>query len=251
MPAFCLIWHRRQGQDAEKENVAGFSMSNRTISLTDSLYGYLLDVSLREPDLLRRLREETARDPLARMQISPEQGQFMGLLARLMDARRCLEVGVFTGYSSLALALALPDDARIVACDVNERWTAVARRYWAEAGVAHKIDLRLATALDTLQRLLAAGEAGRYDFVFIDADKENYVHYYERALELLRPGGLILVDNTLWSGRVADLENAEPDTVALRHFNERLRHDARVDLSLVPIGDGLTLARKKRIADSG
>jgi caffeoyl-CoA O-methyltransferase len=220
-------------------------MSNRTIPLTDSLYDYLLSVSLREPDLLRRLRQETAADPRARMQISPEQGQFMGLLARLAGARRCLEVGVFTGYSSLALALALPDDARIVACDVSERWTAVARRYWEAAGVAHKIDLRLATALDTLEHLLASGEAERYDFAFIDADKENYVHYYERVLELLRPGGLVLVDNTLWNGRVADPEDADPDTVAIRHFNEHLHRDERVDLSLVPIGDGLTLARKR------
>lgn len=224
-------------------------MSNRTISLTESLYEYLLSVSLREPDLLRQLREETAAQPDARMQISPEQGQFMGLLARLMDARRCLEIGVFTGYSSLAVALALPQDGRIVACDVSERWTAVARRYWAAAGVAHKIDLRLAAALETLDHLLAAGEAAAYDFVFIDADKENYVGYYERALQLLRPGGLVVVDNTLWSGRVADPENAESDTVALRHFNEHLHRDDRVDLSLVPIGDGLTLARKK--ADSG
>jgi caffeoyl-CoA O-methyltransferase len=239
-----LIWRGAAGEDAKKENIPGFPMSNRSISLTDSLYGYLLDVSLREPDLLRRLREQTAADPHARMQISPEQGQFMGLLARLMGARHCLEIGVFTGYSSLALALALPDDARIVACDIDERWTAVARRYWAEAGVAHKIDLRLAPAIDTLQQLLAAGEAGRYDFAFIDADKESYVHYYERVLELLRPGGLVVVDNTLWSGRVADPENSEPDTVALRHFNEHLHHDRRIDLSLVPIGDGLTLARK-------
>jgi len=240
-----LIWRGAEGEDAKKENVPGFPMSNRSISLTDSLYSYLLDVSLREPDLLRRLREQTARDPHARMQISPEQGQFMGLLARLMGARRCLEIGVFTGYSSLALALALPDDARIVACDIDERWTAVARRYWAEAGVAHKIDLRLAPALDTLQQLLASGEAGRYDFAFIDADKENYVHYYERVLELLRPGGLVVVDNTLWYGRVADPEDADPDTVAIRHFNEHLHRDGRIDLSLVPIGDGLTLARKR------
>jgi caffeoyl-CoA O-methyltransferase len=152
---------------------------------------------------------------------------------------------VFTGYSSLALALALPDDARIVACDVQERWTAIARRYWAAAGVAHKIELRLAPAFETLQQLLAAGQAGSYDLVFIDADKENYLGYYERALELLRAGGLVLVDNTLWSGRVADPRNAEPDTVALRRFNAHLHHDARVDLSLVPIGDGLTLARKR------
>ncbi len=220
-------------------------MSRRSITLTDALHEYLLSVSLREPELLRRLREETASDPSARMQVSPEQGQFMGLLVRLMGARRCLEVGVYTGYSSLAVALALPADGRIVACDVSERWTSVARRYWAAAGVADKVDLRLATAMETLDALLAAGEAGRYDFAFLDADKENYVGYYERALALLRPGGLLLADNTLWSGRVADPENAEADTVALRHFNEHLHVDGRVDLSLVPVGDGLTLARKR------
>ena len=220
-------------------------MSNRSISLTDSLYEYLLAVSLREPDLLRQLRQETATDPLARMQISPEQGQFMGLLARLTGARRCLEIGVFTGYSSLALALALPDDARIVACDVSEEWTSVAHRYWAAAGVAHKIDLRLAPALETMAGLLAAGEAGRFDFAFLDADKENYPSYYELALELLRPGGLLVADNTLWSGRVADPANTEATTAALRRFNKQLHRDERVDLSLVPIGDGLTLARKR------
>ena len=220
-------------------------MSNRSIALTDALYDYLLSVSLREPELLRKLREETSADPMARMQISPEQGQFMGLLARLMGARRCLEIGVFTGYSSLALALALPEDGRILACDVSERWTAVARRYWAAAGVAHKIELRLATAMDTLDRLVADGASDTFDFAFIDADKESYLGYYERVLRLLRPGGLVVTDNTLWSGRVADPENAEPDTVALRHYNEHLHLDERVDLSLVPIGDGLTLARKR------
>jgi caffeoyl-CoA O-methyltransferase len=220
-------------------------MTNRSISLTDSLYEYLLSVSLREPDLLRQLRQETATDPMARMQISPEQGQFMGLLARLTGARRCLEIGVFTGYSSLALALALPGDARIVACDVSEEWTSVARRYWAAAGVAHKIELRLAPALETMAGLLAAGEAGRFDFAFLDADKENYPSYYELALELLRPGGLLVADNTLWSGRVADPANTEATTEALRRFNQQLHRDERVDLSLVPIGDGLTLARKR------
>ena len=229
----------------QKRRMSPNPMSKRSISLTDSLYDYLLSVSLREPDLLLKLREETAADPAANMQISPEQGQFMGLLVRLMGARRCLEIGVFTGYSSLAIALALPDDGRIVACDVSEKWTSVARRYWAAAGVAHKIDLRLATAMETLDRLIAAGEAGTFDFAFIDADKENYVGYYERALQLLRPGGLVVADNTLWSGRVADPENAEADTVALRHFNELLHGDSRVDLSLVPIGDGLSLARKR------
>jgi caffeoyl-CoA O-methyltransferase len=221
-------------------------MSRRTIPVTDSLYEYLLSVSLREPSLLLRLREETAADPAARMQISPEQGQFMALLARLMGARLCLEIGVFTGYSSLAVALALPRDGRIIACDVSERWTAVARRYWEEAGVAQRIDLRLAPAMQTLDGLLAGHVHGTFDFAFIDADKENYLGYYERALELLRPGGLLLVDNTLWSGRVADPENAEPDTVALRHFNEVLHADDRVDLSLLPVGDGLTLARKRQ-----
>jgi caffeoyl-CoA O-methyltransferase len=220
-------------------------MSNRSISLTDSLYQYLLDVSLREPGLLLRLREETAADPQARMQISPEQGQFMALLTKLAGARRCLEVGVFTGYSSLCVATALPDDGRIVACDVSEHWTSIARRYWVEAGVEHKIDLRLAPALETLDSLVAAGEAASYDFAFIDADKTNYVAYYERVLVLLRPGGLVVADNTLWSGRVADPEVADEDTVALRHFNEHLHRDSRVDLSVLPVGDGLTLARKK------
>ena len=220
-------------------------MTKRSISLTDSLYDYLLSVSLREPDRLRRLREETAADPNARMQIAPEQGQFMALLVRLMGARRCLEVGVFTGYSSLAIALALPGDGRIVACDVSEEWTGVARRHWTEAGVAHKVDQRLAPALDTLEGLLASGEAGTFDFAFLDADKENYRGYYELALRLVRPGGLIVADNTLWSGRVADPANHEVTTEALRRFNECLHGDHRVDLSLVPIGDGLTLARKR------
>ena len=220
-------------------------MSTRSISLTDALYDYMLSVSLRETELQRRLREETATNPMSRMQISPEQGQFMALLARLIGARRCIEVGVFTGYSSLAVALALPDDGSIVACDVSEEWTSVARRYWTEAGVAERIDLRLAPALETLDSLLAAGDGGGFDLAFIDADKTNYLGYYERVFDLLRPGGLVVVDNTLWSGRVADPEVADADTVALRHFNERLHRDDRVDLSLLPVGDGLTLARRK------
>jgi predicted O-methyltransferase YrrM len=220
-------------------------MSNRSLTLTDSLYEYLLDVSLREPPLLLALREETAAMPNRSMQISPEQGQLMALLARLLGARRCIEVGVFTGYSSLAVALALPDDGSILACDVSEDYTSVARRYWSQAGVAQKIRLVLGPALETLDRRLEAGEAGSYDFAFIDADKTNYLGYYERCLRLLRPGGLMAIDNTLWSGRVADKENAQPDTVALRHFNVVLHEDQRVDLSLVPIGDGLTLVRKR------
>jgi predicted O-methyltransferase YrrM len=220
-------------------------MSNRSIELTETLYDYLLAVSLREPQVLRALREETLRMSQRSMQISPEQGQFMALLTRLAGATRCLEIGVFTGYSSLVTALALPDDGRIVACDVSEEWTAVARRYWREAGVEHKIDLRLAPARQTLDELLAAGEAGRYDLAFIDADKTGYRDCYERCLRLLRPGGLVVVDNTLWSGRVADPAVDDADTRALRDFNEHLHRDDRVDLSLVPIGDGLTLARKR------
>jgi predicted O-methyltransferase YrrM len=220
-------------------------VSNRTIALTDALHEYLLAVSLREPPLLRELRAETASLPKANMQIAPEQGQFMALLVRLAGARRCLEIGVFTGYSSLSVALALPDDGRIVACDVSEEWTSMARRYWRAAGVEHRIDLRLAPALETLDGLIASGERGSYDLVFIDADKARYADYYERSLELLRAGGLVVVDNTLWSGRVLDPAMTDADTVALRSFNERLHADERIDLSLVPIGDGLTLARKR------
>jgi len=220
-------------------------MGNRSISLTDQLYDYILSVSSREPALLARLREETASDPMASMQIAPDQGQFMALLVRLIGARRCIEIGVFTGYSSLCTALAMPDDGRILACDVSEKWTAIARRYWREAGVDHKIDLRLAPALQTLDALLSAGGAGRYDFAFVDADKPNYRGYYERLLELLRPNGLMMIDNTLWSGDVADPDKTDASTVALRDLNAHLHHDERIDVSLTPIGDGLTLVRKR------
>lgn len=220
-------------------------MSNRSIGLAGPLYEYLLSVSLREHPALARLRAETAAHPKVNMQIAPEQGQFMALLVKLTSAARCIEVGVFTGYSSLAVALALPPTGSLVACDVSEEYTAVARRHWAAAGVAGRIDLRIAPAIETLDALLSAGGAGRYDFGFIDADKGAYADYYERLLALLRPGGLIAVDNTLWDGEVADPGNQQPDTLAIRAFNEKLRDDARVDLSLVPIGDGLTLARKR------
>ena len=219
-------------------------MSNKTFTLSDDLYAYLFDNSVREPDILRRLREETARDSMARMQIAPEQGQLMQLLVRLMGARRYLEVGVFTGYSSLAVALALPADGRILACDVSDTWTKVARRYWAEAGVAGKIDLRLAPAQQTLEGLIAAGAGGSFDFVFIDADKTSYQAYYEQALTLIRVGGLIAIDNTLWEGRVADPTARDADTQAIRDFNRHLRDDGRVQQCLVPIGDGLSLALK-------
>lgn len=221
-------------------------MSRRTIQVDDHLREYLLRVSVRESPALARLREETAGHPRGGMQVSPEQAQLMQLLVRLMSARRVIEVGVFTGYSSLAVAEALPDDGRILACDVSDEYTSVARRHWEAAGVAGKIELVIAPALETLDDRLARGEAGSYDFAFIDADKGNYPGYYERALALLRPGGLAAIDNTLWGGAVADDSDLSPDTVALRRFNERLMADERVDLSLVPIGDGLTLARRRR-----
>jgi predicted O-methyltransferase YrrM len=220
-------------------------MSTKTITLTESLHHYLLSVSLREPPILARLREETAQHPLANLQIAPEQGQFMALLVRLMEAKKCLELGVFTGYSALSVALALPPDGKLIACDVNEEWTSMARRYWQEAGVAHKIALRIAPALETLDKLLANGETGSFDFIFIDADKENCVNYYERSLELVRHGGLIVIDNVLWSGRVADPNEHDMDTVAIRRFNTKLHFDERIALSMLPLADGLTLAYKR------
>lgn len=219
-------------------------MSARTIPIDDALYTYLLSVSLRETDTLRRLRNETAAMPESHLQISPEQGQFIGLLVRLMSAKRIVEIGTFTGYSALVMADTIPPDGLIVACDVSEQWTATARRYWAEAGVADRIQLRLAPALKTLDELLAI-EEGSFDLIFIDADKENYLNYYERALKLLRSGGLVIVDNVLWGGSVTDQAKQDLNTRAIRAFNDALRADERVDLSLVPIGDGLTLARKR------
>jgi predicted O-methyltransferase YrrM len=217
----------------------------RGLFFPEEISDYLLSVSLREPPLLRRLRDETASHPQARFQIAPEQGQFMALVMQLMGARRTIEVGVFTGYSSLAVALALPADGSIVACDINEEFTLIARRYWKEAGVDHMIDLRLKPALETLNELLAQGQRGSFDFAFIDADKTNYEGYYERALELLRPGGLIMVDNVLWSGRVLDVSDRTPDTEAVRAFNKKLLADSRVALSMLPVGDGVTLALKR------
>jgi O-methyltransferase len=220
-------------------------MSNRTLTLTPPLYEYLSSVSVREPALLRRLRQETAHDAAANMQIGPEQGQFMALLVELIGARTIIEIGTYTGYSSLCMALAMPDDGRLVCCDVSEAWTAIARRYWVEAGVDDRIELRLAPALDTLLQLLQEGAGGQFDLVFIDADKENYLEYYELALRLLRPGGLMMVDNTLWNGAVIDNRDHSEVTEAIRHFNQVLYEDDRINLSLVPIGDGLTLALKK------
>ena len=217
----------------------------RAISMTDTLYKYLLEHSLRDHPVLRELREETAKLPQAVMQIGADQGQFLALLARLVGAKRCIEIGVFTGYSSLAVAMALPDEGSILALDVNEEWTSIARRYWKKAGVDHKIELRLGKAMSTLDTLIAQREAGRYDMAFIDADKGGYLGYYERCLELVRRGGLIVIDNTLWSGRVADPANKDLDTIALRAFNDALHHDERIDLALLPVGDGVTLALKR------
>ncbi len=220
-------------------------MSNQTFTLSQGLYDYLLSVSLRDDELLRDLRAETAADPMARMQIAPEQGQLMALLVHVGAYKRCIEVGVFTGYSSLCVARALPEDGYLLACDVRKDWTEVAQRYWQLGGVENKIDLRLAPALETLQEALQQGQAGSYDFAFIDADKRGYIDYYEACLQLVRPGGLIAVDNTLWSGRVADPQDQDNGTQAIRAFNLHVSKDSRVELSLVPIADGLTLCRKR------
>lgn len=218
---------------------------SRHFSFDERTYEYLVKTSVRETDVAKRLREETQKLPMAQMQIGPDQGQFMQLLVRLINAKKTLEIGVFTGYSALWVAMGLPDNGRIVACDVSEEYTSIARRYWEEAGVDRKIDLRLRPALETLDDLLAKGEAETFDFVFIDADKSNYDNYYERALRLIRTGGLIAFDNTIWSGRVADPKEVDEDTVAIRTLNTKLHRDERVALSMLTVGDGLTLALKR------
>ncbi len=215
-------------------------MTAKTLQLSDALHAYLVGNSLRELPVQRALRVATLRIPGAGMQITPEQGQFMQLLVRLLGAGRCIEIGTFTGYSSLAMALALPASGKIVCCDISEEWTSVAQSFWKKAGVRHKIDLRIGPALATLRTL-----KGSFDFAFIDADKTNYQNYYERCLKIVRRGGLIAVDNTLWYGRVIDRRDRTADTRAIRAFNRKLRGDRRVDISMVPIGDGLTLARKR------
>jgi predicted O-methyltransferase YrrM len=220
-------------------------MTGRTLTLTDNIYNYLLKYGVREPPILARLRAATAVLPHATMQIGADQGQFMALLVKLIAARRCIEVGTFTGYSSLAVALALPADGSILTCDIDAQTTAIARKFWREAGMDSRIELRLQPALKTLGELLAAGGADSFDFAFIDADKTSYRAYYDEILKLVRPGGLISVDNTLWSGAVADPSAQDADTVALRAFNDYVHRDERVDVSLVPIGDGLTLLRKR------
>lgn len=220
-------------------------MSRRTTPVDDALYSYILAASLRESDVLRRLREETAGLEKGHMQISPEQGQFLALLVELVGARRILEVGTFTGYSALVMAQAMGPDGTLVACDLSDEWTRVARRYWEEAGVSDRIDLRIGPAADTLAGLLDDGRAGTFDMAFIDADKKGLDGYWEHALQLLRPGGLVAVDNTLWHGKVADAAVDDVPTRAIRAFNRKVRDDDRVSMSLVPIGDGVTLARKR------
>lgn len=219
-------------------------MSRRSLQIDDVLYRYLIDHSIREHPAQAALRAATASHPHAGMQISPEQGQFMALLVKLLGVRNAIEIGVFTGYSALTVALALPDDGRLLACDISDEYTRVGRPFWQDAGVAHKIELKLAPAIETLDAQLAAGNAGRFDFAFIDADKTGYDAYVERCLLLLRQGGLIAIDNTLWGGSVAQ-PASDADTLALQQLNAKLYHDERIDLSLLPIGDGLTLARKR------
>jgi predicted O-methyltransferase YrrM len=219
-------------------------MTNKSLALDDRLYNYLLSVSLRESEVLRNLREETARLPQAGMQISPEQGQFMALLVKLTGAKRILEIGVFTGYSSIAMAEALPDDGVLTALDMDKEWTSIARRYWQLAGVSDKVDLRLGPALNSLDLLIEEGRVGHYDLIFIDADKTGYEGYFERALVLVRPGGLVLLDNLLWGGKPADPNIVDPDTQAIRALNLRLRSDPRIRYCLLPVADGLGLAYK-------
>jgi len=220
-------------------------MSNRTLTLDDRLYQYLINHSVRDTPALRGLREATSRQEMARMQIAPDQGQFMALLVELLGAKRIIEIGTFTGYSALSMAQAMPRDGKLICCDINEEWTAIGRPFWRQAGVEDRIELRIAPALATLEELIQTDEAGQFDMAFIDADKTNYLNYYEHCLELLRPGGLLMFDNTLWDGAVADPDDQDEDTLALRKLNDMLYQDERVSISLVPIGDGLTLARKR------
>jgi len=220
-------------------------VSAKTIFLDQPVYDYLRDVSLRESEVMLALRHETAELEMAMMQIAPEQGQFMTLLVQLLGVRRAIEVGTFTGYSALAIAMGLPEDGCLIACDISDEWTAIGKRYWRLAGQTDKIELRLAPAIETLDGLLNDGQAGKFDFAFIDADKESYLSYYERCLQLLRPGGLIVVDNVLWDGSVAEPENQKPDTCAIREFNLFVKHDTRIDISMIPVGDGLSLIRKR------
>lgn len=230
---------------AKRRSAGIFAMSNRTLAIDDKLYEYLIEHSLRETSELRELRELTLKHEMARMQIAPEQGQFMAVLVELLGAGRIIEVGTFTGYSALCMAQAMPADGKLICCDLSEEWTAIGVPFWERAGVRDRIELRIAPALQTLEELIQSGEVGNFDIAFIDADKANYANYYERCLGLLRPGGLLMFDNTLWNGAVADHTTQDANIEALRALNSTLHKDERVTLSLVPIGDGLTLARMR------
>ena len=219
-------------------------MPNRTVKMTNKLYDYLLDVSVKEADVFKRLRKATAKLPYPGMQISPDQGQFFAFLIQLIGARKALEIGTFTGYSAMAVALALPPDGKLICCDVSEEWTSIGKPFWSEAGVADKIDLRLAPAVETLDALIDAGESGSFDFAFIDADKTGYDDYYERSLKLVRANGLIAIDNVLWNGNVADPKHTDESTEALRAIARKVRDDDRVSECMLAVGDGVTLARK-------
>ena len=221
------------------------AMANKTLGISDELADYVVKVGTREPDVLARLRAETAALPQHDMQIAPEEGAFLAMLVELMGARRCIEIGTFTGYSSTAVALALPDDGKLLCCDVSEEWTSVARQYWDQAGVAAKIDLRIAPAAETLDELLAQGEEDSYDFAFVDADKRGYEGYYERLMRLVRRGGLIAFDNTLWGGEVLDKDTEDTNTRAIQALNARLAEDERIKVCLLPVADGVTLARRR------
>lgn len=220
-------------------------MGKKTLQLDDSLYDYLLSVSLRENSVLTELRNETNKMEMRIMQISADQGQFMAMLVKLMGVKKIIEIGTFTGYSALAMALALPEDGELIACDISEQWTNTAKKYWQQAGVENKIKLKLASAEDTMKSLLKNNAEATFDLVFIDADKQNQEMYFEYSLQLLRPGGVILVDNVLWNGSVIDDKDDSADTHAIRLFNQKIFKDNRVDISMIPVGDGITLARKK------
>ena len=220
-------------------------MANRTINMDEKLYSYLLDMGLREPEVLARLREATEAEELSVMRSAPEQGQFMAMLIRLTGARRVIEVGTYTGYATLWMALALPEDGQIITCDISERWSFVARRFWEQAGVQDKVSLYLRPALQTLDELLEYDEAASFDFAFIDADKENYELYYERCLQLIRAGGVIVIDNVLWGGSVIDDAKHDSATEAIRAFNRKLKEDQRIELVMLPVADGMTLALKQ------
>jgi predicted O-methyltransferase YrrM len=216
------------------------------LNLTPALYEYMLDISLHEHPLLKALREETAKLPLANMQVAPEQAQFMQFLIKLISARKVLELGTFTGYSALAMSQALPDDGELISCDINEEWTAIAKRFWQEAKQEHKIQLRIAPALDTLNHLVNEGYSHQFDFIFIDADKTNYLNYYELSLELVSPRGLIAIDNIFWDGTVIDEQETGGQVREIRRLNQFIKQDQRVDVSLLAIADGLFLVKPRR-----